>query len=100
MAITKPPKKQNENAPGTAQPQGVDIAKLERIVAGAPDASPAERAAMAKDDRVMVGKQTRISLALPPELLDRVDAMASSLSITRAGFIKQALSRAVLIEHV
>jgi hypothetical protein len=34
-------------------------------------------------------------LALPPELLDKVDAMAGSLSITRAAFIKQALTRAV-----
>ena len=96
MAITKPPKRQEEAAPGAAQqPQGVDIAKPERIVAGAPDASAAERAAAAKDDRLMIGNQTRISLALPPELLDKVDAMASSLSITRAGFIKQALTRAV-----
>lgn len=99
MAITKPPKRQEEAAPGAAQqPQGVDIAKLERIVAGAPDASPAERAAVSKDDRLMIGNQTRISLALPPELLDKVDAMASSLSITRAGFIKQALTRAVLAQ--
>ena len=96
MAITKPPKRQDEPAPGAAQQhQGVDIAKLERIVAGAPDASPAERAAAAKDDRLMIGNQTRISLALPPDLLDKVDAMAHSLSITRAAFIKQALTRAV-----
>jgi hypothetical protein len=96
MAITKPPKKQNAQATGVQEQQkGVDIAALERIVAGAPDASPAERAAVAKDDRLMIGNQTRISLALPPELLNKVDAMAGSLSITRAGFIKQALTRAV-----
>ncbi len=96
MAITRPPKKQDAQATGAQQqPKGVDIAALERIVAGAPDASPAERAAVAKDDRLMIGNQTRISLALPPDLLDKVDAMAGSLSITRAGFIKQALTRAV-----
>ncbi len=99
MAITKPPKKQDAAAPGTEQqPKGVDIAALERIVAGAPDASPAERAAVAKDDRLMIGNQTRISLALPPELLDKVDAMADSLSISRAAFIKLAVTRAVNAE--
>jgi hypothetical protein len=99
MAITKPPKKPDAAAPDAPQqPKGVDIAALERIVAGAPDASPAERAAVAKDDRLMIGNQTRISLALPPELLDKVDAMAGSLSITRAAFIKQALTRAVVQE--
>ena len=45
--------------------------------------------------RKMIGKQTAISLALPPDLLEKIDQMANSLSITRAGFIKQALTRAV-----
>jgi hypothetical protein len=101
MAITKPPKKPDAAAPDAPQqPKGVDLAALERIVAGAPDASPAERAAVAKDDRLMIGNQTRISLALPPELLNKVDAMAGSLSITRAAFIKQALTRAVVAEGI
>lgn len=99
MAITRPPKKQDAQATGAQQqPKGVDIAALERIVAGAPDASPAERAAVAKDDRLMIGNQTRISLALPPDLLDKVDAMADSLSISRAAFIKLAVTRAVLAQ--
>ncbi len=101
MAITKPPKKQDAAAPDAPQqPKGVDLAALERIVAGAPDASPAERAAAAKDDRLMIGNQTRISLALPPELLDKVDAMADSLSISRAAFIKLAVTRAVNAEGI
>jgi len=96
MAITRPPKKQDAPAQGAQQqPQGVDIAALERIVAGAPDASPAERAAVTKQTRKLIGKQVAITLALPPELLEKIDQMANSLSITRAGFIKQALTKAV-----
>ena len=45
--------------------------------------------------RKMAGKQAQITFALPPELLDKVDHMANSLSISRAAFIKQALTRAV-----
>lgn len=94
MAITKPPRKQE--APALVA--GVDIAALERIVAGAPDASPTERAAASGPTRKLIGKQTAISLALPPDLLVKIDQMANSLSITRAGFIKQALTRAVNAE--
>lgn len=93
MSITKPPKKQSVPATSAA----VDIAELERIVAGAPDASPAERAAASKQPRRLIGKQTAISLALPPDLLAKIDQMAGSLSITRASFIKQALSKAVQV---
>jgi predicted transcriptional regulator len=47
----------------------------------------------------MAGKQAQITFALPPELLDKVDHMAGSLSISRAAFIKQALTRAVKAEN-
>jgi predicted transcriptional regulator len=47
----------------------------------------------------MVGKQAQITFALPPELLDKVDDMAEGLSISRAAFIKQALTRAVNAEN-
>lgn len=45
--------------------------------------------------RLTIGKQSQISLAMPRELLDKVDAAAKSLSLTRAGFIKMCLSNAV-----
>lgn len=39
------------------------------------------------------GKQAAISLALPRELLDRADAQAKELCISRAAFIKLAINR-------
>lgn len=48
----------------------------------------------------MQGRQRQVSLALPPELLARVDEMARKLSLTRAGFMKLALTRAVEAEEV
>jgi len=45
--------------------------------------------------RKMIGKQTAIFLALPLALLEKVDQAANRFSIKRAGFIKQALTRAV-----
>lgn len=96
MAITKPPKK--PTPPTAAAPGKVDEAALARIVAGAPDATPEERRAATKHTRKMAGNQAQITFALPPELLDRVDNMAESLSISRAAFIKQALTRAVNAE--
>ena len=70
-------------------------AALAAFIGGAPDAAPAPTAEAPAVPRKMIGKQTAISLALPPDLLEKIDQMANSLSITRAGFIKQALTRAV-----
>ena len=42
--------------------------------------------------------QVAITLTLPPELLIKVDEAADSLNISRAAFIKQALTRAVAAE--
>ena len=73
-------------------------AALAKFIAGAPDAAlaavvapPATRTKRIK----MKGHQAQITFALPVELLDKVDDMAESLSISRAAFIKQALTRAV-----
>lgn len=77
----------------------VDEAALAKFIAGAPDAGAAVTAAPAAapaHPRKMAGKQAQITFALPPELLDKVDHMAGSLSISRAAFIKQALTRAVV----
>jgi hypothetical protein len=42
--------------------------------------------------------QVAITLTMPPELLAKVDVAADNVSISRAAFIKQALSRAVVAE--
>jgi hypothetical protein len=44
------------------------------------------------------GDQVAISLAMPPELLDQIDQAAAASNISRAAFIKHALSRAVNAE--
>ena len=92
MAITRRP-------PVAAKPATVDQAAAERFIKGAPDAAivapavPAEAAS-----KVVKGHQVQISFALPAELLNKVDAASDSLSISRAAFIKQALTRAVNAE--
>jgi hypothetical protein len=63
----------------------------ESFIQAAPDA--AEKAVVAKG--VMAGHQRQITVAMPPELVDRIDACARKLSITRAAFIKLAISRAI-----
>jgi hypothetical protein len=81
----------------------IDEAALAKFIAGAPDAAPAVTAApiaAPSHPRKMAGKQAQITFALPPELLDKVDNMAGSLSISRAAFIKQALTRAVNAEGI
>jgi hypothetical protein len=95
MSITKPPKKPNASTTGR-----VDEAALARIVAAAPDATAEEKRAAPQHSRVMAGKQAQISFALPPELLNKVDSAADALSISRAAFIKQALTRAVQAERI
>lgn len=59
------------------------------FVLGVPDA------ACLPPKKILQGKQTQISLAMPPNLLMRVDEAARKLSLTRAGFIKLALSRQI-----
>lgn len=76
----------------------VNEATLAKFIAGAPDAAPAVTAAppaAPAHPHKMAGKKAQITFALPPELMDKVDHMANSLSISRAAFIKQALTRAV-----
>lgn len=62
--------------------------QVSSFIAGAPDSSTLEKG-------VRVGKQAQISLAMPPGLLAKVDEAARALSLTRAGYIKMCLSRAV-----
>lgn len=62
----------------------------DEFIGSAPDAKKPIRAH---------GKQVAISLALPRELLDRADAMAKELCISRAAFIKLALHRLISAEE-
>jgi hypothetical protein len=80
----------------------VNEAALAKFIAGAPDAAPAADAPpAARTKRLkMKGHQAQITFALPLELLDKVDDMAEGLSISRAAFIKQALTRAVNAESI
>lgn len=92
MAITRRP-------PVAAKTATVDQAAAERFIKGAPDAAIVAPAAPAEAaSKVVKGHQVQISFALPGDLLVRVDAVAGSLSISRAAFIKQALTRAVNAE--
>jgi hypothetical protein len=73
---------------------------VDDFIKGAPDAAPqvaAPASVVANETikRVMLGKQAQISLAMPLELLARIDEQAARLSISRAAYIKQAVSRAV-----
>lgn len=90
MAITRRP------SPASATP-AIDPAAAERFIKGAPDAAPAPAVTVAAS-KVVKGNQVQISFALPAELLNKVDQTADSLSISRAAFIKQALTRAVMAE--
>lgn len=58
---------------------------VESFIKKAPDAA----APATTDD------QKQISLKMTQELLDKVDAAAKALNISRAGFIKMCLSNAV-----
>ncbi|MEO5347643.1 MAG: hypothetical protein H7834_14890 [Magnetococcus sp. YQC-9] len=80
MAITKPKLKAPQNA--------------EAFIAGAPDA---EASARAKAKGVMLGHKRQITLTISPELLAKVDEMASEMGQARAAIINLAIYRAV--EH-
>ena len=69
---------------------------IEDFINAAPDAG-AEKGSIPKKTNRRVGNQVAISLALPADLLFKVDESAKTLSLTRAGFIKQALARALQV---
>ena len=71
----------------------------EDFINGAPDASATQSASATVKKHRLTGKQVGISLALPPDLLSKVDEAARTLSISRAAFMKQAISRAVVVEN-
>jgi hypothetical protein len=65
---------------------------MDEVVGHAPDASAAQ-AAEPKSAKVMINLQT------PADLLAKVDGAASALSLTRFGYIKLVLTRAVQAEN-
>lgn len=65
------------------------------FINAAPDATAAKPAAAPAKTNRMKGNQVAITITLPRELLDKVNEAADNLSISRAAFIKQALSRTV-----
>jgi hypothetical protein len=74
-------------------------AAIQRMINSAPDGAPAKPAPAAPAKTIRkVGNQVAISLAMPPELLDQIDQAAAASNISRAAFIKHALSRAVSVE--
>jgi len=77
MAIIMKPKQSKQSA--------------EDFIKGAPDAAKSEVVIKG----VTLGKQSQISFAMPPELLVKVDETARKLSISRAAFMKMAITRAV-----
>lgn len=82
----------------TAHAKPVNEAALAKFIDGGSDKASTTTIETFAHHRKMAGKQAQITFALPPELLDRVDELAHRLSISRAAFIKQALTRAVLAE--
>lgn len=86
MAITKRPAPPSQKQPPEAA--------IEAFIAGAPDAS-ADQAAEPKPSKPA---KVMINLQMPVDLLAKVDGAASALSLTRSGYIKLVLTRAVQAE--
>lgn len=63
-------------------------ADVEAFISNAPDATQEKKG-------VIRGKKQIITVGFAPELLDKIDAKALELSISRAAFISLACSRAV-----
>ena len=76
--------------PASASPKSADD-----FIRGAPDATAQAHTATPITKGVRQGNQAQISLAMPPELLAKVDAAADRLSISRAAFMKMAITRAI-----
>jgi hypothetical protein len=76
--------------PVSASPKSADD-----FIRGAPDAKARAPTVTPITKGVRQGNQAQISLAMPPELLAKVDAAAARLSISRAAFMKMAITRAI-----
>lgn len=73
MAITKPIQKKES---------------VDQFINNAPDGDKQRKG-------VKKGKREQISLTIPPDLLERLDTIASRLALSRAGMINLAIVRAI-----
>lgn len=83
MTIIKRPTSQNKDA------------AINAFIAGAPDAKATPEADAPPALRKQPEAKIFINVQMPATLLAQVDEAARALSLTRSGFIKQALARAV-----
>ena len=67
----------------------------EEFIAAAPDggrsAKPLEEQGTKKRGRIIRGKKQQLTLTFPPATVDRVDAAAAKLGMTRTGWISLAV---------
>ncbi|ONC30054.1 hypothetical protein AQ915_20580 [Burkholderia pseudomallei] len=75
----------------TKRPKPVDETGVQEFIAGAPDAAGKSRHDPARPAVVSTRKQA-ISLTLPPDLIQRADAVAGRLHLSRAAAIALALT--------
>ena len=78
MAITKPKKKEALKA----------TADVDNFIAGAPDSKKPLKG-------VKKGNKQQISLTITPDLLEKVDALASKMGQSRAAVINMAIYQAI-----
>ncbi|MCI1728242.1 MAG: CopG family transcriptional regulator [Chiayiivirga sp.] len=71
----------------------VTVAKADKFIAGAPDASVV--ASEAYDKGIRKGNKRQISLTIAPELLRKVDEAAKRTGQGRASIINMAIYRAL-----
>lgn len=83
MAITRP-------VPSAKKAPAAGDAAASAFISGAPDAPKKPRG-------VIKGKRQQITLTISPDLLEKADALAAELGLSRAAVINLALHRAV--EH-
>lgn len=98
MSMNKSPK-----LPPATPTQPLDSAALARLIAGAPDSGAAPEQPTAKPrKRTKKGRRVQISHTLPEALLERIDAAAEELSMSRAAYLNmgaiQLLERGAVID--
>ncbi|WP_270956520.1 hypothetical protein [Burkholderia pseudomallei] len=76
----------------TKRPKPVDETGAQEFIAGAPDAAGSARHDPARPAAVVSTRKQAISLTLPPDLIQRVDAVAGRLHLSRAAAIALALT--------
>lgn len=81
MIVSKPPK--------PVEPAATKAA--DAFIDGAPDAAPANRKGTGRG--VKVGKKEQIPVIMAPDLLERLDAVAAKLSMSRSATITLAVNQ-------